>query len=271
MSRRWRPCGSDSELAASSVAKIIAITGKGGVGKTVVAALTVRLLVEAKRGPVLAVDADPNLNLNAALGIPVAQTVGDVREEGLDRASRLPGGMAKTDFLRMRVQEALVESEGFDLLAMGRPEGPGCYCFANTILRACVDHISTQYAYVVIDCEAGLEHLSRRTAGDLEVLLILSDPTMRGLDTAVRVMELARNLGTKIAQAAFAFTRVAGDIPAALADAARDRGLPSPLAVPEDAEVAQLDSQGSPLVHVSSDSQALAAVRAVLTKVGLIS
>jgi CO dehydrogenase maturation factor len=253
------------------MAKTIAITGKGGVGKTVVAALTVRLLVEAKRGPVLAVDADPNLNLNSALGLAVGQTVGDVREEGLDRAAQLPGGMAKTDFLRMRVQEALVESEGFDLLAMGRPEGPGCYCFANTILRACVDHISKQYAYVVIDCEAGLEHLSRRTAGDLDVLLILSDPTIRGLDTAARVMELAGSLGTKVAQTAFAFSRVADAIPAALADAARQRGLPTPFTVPEDAQIRSFDARGEPLVAVPPDSPVLGAVRSILTEVCLLS
>jgi CO dehydrogenase maturation factor len=252
------------------MARTIAITGKGGVGKTVVAALTVRLLVEAKRGPVLAVDADPNLNLHSALGINVGQTVGDVREEGLDRATQLPGGMAKTDFLRMKVQEALVESKGFDLLAMGRPEGPGCYCFANTILRACVDHISKQYAYVVIDCEAGLEHLSRRTAGDLDVLLILSDPTIRGLDTAVRVRELAASLGTKVARTAFAFSRVADGVPPELLAAAESRGLPSPLAIPQDAELAQLDQQGKPLVGVSAASPALAAVRAILRRVGLI-
>jgi CO dehydrogenase maturation factor len=251
------------------VAKTIAITGKGGVGKTVVAALAVRLLVEAKRGPVLAVDADPNLNLNAALGLPVAQTVGDVREEGLDRATQLPGGMAKAEFLRMKVQEALVESQGFDLLAMGRPEGPGCYCFANTILRACVDQIGRQYAHVVIDCEAGLEHLSRRTAGDLDVLLILSDPTIRGLDTAVRVRELAASLGARIAQTAFAVTRVSNGLPAALVEAAHQRGLPTPLVVPEDEQVAQLDSQGLPLVNVRPDSPALAAVRAILQHVGL--
>ncbi|MCJ7821483.1 MAG: AAA family ATPase, partial [Armatimonadetes bacterium] len=119
----------------------IAVSGKGGVGKTAVSALIVRLLVEAKQGAVLAVDADPNLNLDAALGVKAGETVGDLREEGLDRAAALPGGMAKAEFLKLRIQQALVEAEGFDLLAMGRPEGPGCYCFANTILRACVDQI----------------------------------------------------------------------------------------------------------------------------------
>jgi CO dehydrogenase maturation factor len=250
--------------------RVIAITGKGGVGKTTVSALTVRLLVEAGRGPVLAVDADPNLNLNAALGVAVDQTVGDIREQGLDRAAALPGGMAKAEFLQLRVQEALVEQSGFDLLAMGRPEGPGCYCFANSILRACVDRIGKQYAYVVIDCEAGLEHLSRRTAGNMDVLLVLSDPSIRSLDTARRVLDLVEDLQTRVGRVAFAFTRVSDGHPPALLAAARERGLPAPLLIPQDEEVEALDAQGKPLVQVSAASPALRAVREILTITGLL-
>jgi CO dehydrogenase maturation factor len=250
--------------------RVIAITGKGGVGKTTVSALAVRLLVEAGRGPVLAVDADPNLNLNAALGVEVAQTVGDIREEGLDRAAPLPGGMAKAEFLQLRVQEALVERSGFDLLAMGRPEGPGCYCFANSILRACVDRIGKQYAYVVIDCEAGLEHLSRRTAGNMDVLLVLSDPSIRSLDTARRVLDLVEDLQTRVGTVAFAFTRVSDGRPPALLAAAKERGLPAPLLIPQDEEVEALDAQGKPLVQVCAASPALRAVREILTTTGLL-
>ena len=247
----------------------IAVTGKGGVGKTVVAALMVRLLVEADEGPVLAVDADPNLNLNAALGVEVDDTVGEIREEGLASAAEMPGGMAKAEFLRLRIQQALVEAKGFDLLAMGRPEGPGCYCFANSILRACVDQIGKQYRYLVIDCEAGLEHLSRRTAGDVDVLVLLSDPSVRGLDTAARVLELADGLGTKVGKKVFAFTRVTDRVPEGLLAAARARGLPDPLIIPEDAELRDLDAQGKPLVGVSQDSVALGAVREILREIGL--
>jgi CO dehydrogenase maturation factor len=250
--------------------KTIAVTGKGGVGKTTVAALMVRLLVKAAKGPVLAVDADPNLNLNAALGVPLQGTVGDIREEGLDRAAALPGGMAKSEFLRLRLQEALVENAGFDLLAMGRPEGPGCYCFANSILRACVDQIGKQYAYVVIDCEAGLEHLSRRTAGDMDFLLILSDPSLRALDTAKRVADLARDLGLRVGRVVFAFTRLQNGVPAELLAAAHQRGLPAPLSVPEDPALQELDLQGKPLVGVEDNSPALRAVRAILTSTGLL-
>jgi CO dehydrogenase maturation factor len=252
------------------MSETIAVTGKGGVGKTVVAALMVRLLVESDQGPVLVVDADPNLNLNAALGVEVEETVGDIREEGLDTAAEMSGGMAKAEFLRLRIQQALVEAKGFDLLAMGRPEGPGCYCFANSILRACVDQIGKQYRYLVMDCEAGLEHLSRRTAGDVDVLVLLSDPSMRGLDTAARVLELADGLGTKIGKTVFAFTRVADGIPQSLLAAARETSLPDPLIIPEDPELRDLDAQGKPLVQVSEESKALEAVKGVLSEVGVL-
>jgi CO dehydrogenase maturation factor len=251
--------------------KTIAVTGKGGVGKTTVSALIVRLLVEAGNGAVLAVDADPNLNLNTALGVKLEKTVGDVREEGLDRAASLPGGMAKGEFLRLRVQEALVENTGFDLLAMGRPEGPGCYCFANSILRACVDQIGKQYAYVVIDCEAGLEHLSRRTAGDMDYLLILSDPSLRSLDTAKRVMDLAGELHLKVGRVVFAYTRMQGGVPPDLLAAAEARGLPAPRWVPEDPALRELDIQGKPLVEVSAESAALQAVKGILGHLELLS
>jgi CO dehydrogenase maturation factor len=249
--------------------QVIAVTGKGGVGKTTVAALIVRALVEAKQGPVLAVDADPNLNLDAALGVKAEDTVGNVREEGLDRAAALPGGMAKAEFLQLRIQQALVEADGFDLLAMGRPEGPGCYCFANSILRACVDQIGKQYRYVVVDCEAGLEHLSRRTAGDVDVLILLSDPSVRSLDTVKRVTTLVQELKTKVGRMAFAFTRVSGGIPPELIAAAKERGLPDPLAIPEDPEVRDLDTKGLPLVSVRPDNPAYQAVRALLKEVGV--
>lgn len=248
----------------------LAIAGKGGTGKTTVAALSVRLLVEAGLTPVLAVDADPSLNLHTALGVAVAETIGDLREEALDRAATMPGGMAKAEYLRLRIQQALVEAQGFDLLAMGRPEGPGCYCFANSILRACVDQIGRQYPRVVVDCEAGLEHLSRRTAGDVDVLLVLSDPTLRALETAARVFELVSELHTQVGRRAFAFTRVDGDLPAALLGAARERGLPEPLAIPEDPEIRRLDQEGQPLASVPAGSRCLEAVRGLLGETGLL-
>lgn len=247
----------------------IAVTGKGGTGKTTVAALTVRALVERGLTPVLAVDADPNLNLDAALGMKVAFTVGDVREEGLAKIAELPAGMSKTEFLRYRTAQALVESEGFDLLAMGRPEGPGCYCYANNVLRACVDQVASQYRFVVMDSEAGLEHLSRRTTRDVDLLLLLSDASVRGVETAARALQLISELKTAVGRHMLILTRV-DRVPPELEQAIRDRGLEVEGTIPEDEELRRLDTAGKPLVEVGADSPALAAVAAILKKAGII-
>lgn len=241
----------------------IAVAGKGGVGKTTVSALLVRLLVERGLGPVLAVDADPNLNLNAALGVEVHSTVGDLREDTLARLKQLPGGMSKTEYLRYRMAEALVENNGFDLLAMGRPEGPGCYCYANSILRACVDELAAHYPYLVLDCEAGLEHISRRTTRQVDWLIVLSDPSMRGLETAFRVNDLIRELRAGVGRTSFLITRVRDGIPPALAEAARSHQIELG-AIPEDERVSHLDAAGRPLVELPSDSPAVLAVSRLL-------
>ena len=246
---------------------MIAVTGKGGCGKTTVAAFLVRLLVERGLGPILAVDADPNMNLNAALGLPVDATVGDVREDTLAQVESLPGGMSKTEYLRYRTAEALVEAKGFDLIAMGRPEGPGCYCYANSILRACVDELVGRYPWVVMDTEAGLEHISRRTTRDVDVMLILSDPTVRGIETAFRVGDLARSLKTRVGEFRLAINRVQGSIPQNLVALAAEHGFPELAAIPEDPEVRSLDAQGVPLVQVSPASPALMAVSKLLDEI----
>ena len=247
----------------------IAVTGKGGTGKTTVAALTVRALVERGLTPVLAVDADPNLNLNAALGVEVTATVGDVREEGLRKIDDLPAGMSKTEFLRYRTAQALVESEGFDLLAMGRPEGPGCYCYANNVLRACVDELASQYRFVVMDSEAGLEHLSRRTTRDVDLLVLLSDVSVRGVETAARALELIRELKTAVGRHMLVLTRTDA-VPPELETAVRARGLSIDATIPEDEELRRLDAAGKPLVGVGEDSAALAAVVGILKAGGVI-
>ncbi len=178
----------------------IAVAGKGGTGKTTIAALVIRSLLERGLRPVLAIDADPASNLNTVLGLPLERTVGDIREDTSEKArsGQLEAGVAKADLLDYEINASLVEGEGVDLLAMGRPEGPGCYCAANTMLRTIVDRIAGSYECVVIDNEAGLEHLSRRTTRDVDVLLIVSDPTVRGLTTAGRIVELIGELKTKV-------------------------------------------------------------------------
>jgi CO dehydrogenase maturation factor len=251
------------------VATTIAVTGKGGTGKTTVAALTVRALVERSLTPVLAVDADPNMNLDAALGVTVAFTVGDVREEGLAKVDSLPAGMSKTEFLRYRTAQALVEAKGFDLLAMGRPEGPGCYCYANNVLRAAVDQVQAQYRFVVMDAEAGLEHLSRRTTRDVDLLLLLSDASVRGVETAARALKLITDLKTGVGRSMLVLTRVER-VPPELEAAIRERGLHVEATIPEDDELRRLDAAGRPLVEVGPESPALAAVVNILIAAGIV-
>jgi len=248
----------------------IAVTGKGGTGKTVVSALTVLTLVEHNWRPLLAVDADPNLNLDAALGLKVEATVGGVREEAGGRRRGEPGGMSTAEFLEYRVREALLEAQGFDLLAMGRPEGPGCYCYANEILRGALDRLTAAYRAVVVDCEAGLEHFSRRTAGDLDLLLILSDPTTRGLETARRVLDLLREVRTKVGQVLVVLNRVRDEPPASLQECADRLGFPIAAWLPEDPQVRALDAAGRPLTELALDSPLRQAVADLYVNCGLI-
>jgi CO dehydrogenase maturation factor len=154
--------------------KTIAISGKGGTGKSTIAALIIRWLKDQELGPILAVDADPNVNLNDLLGIRIEETVGAIREEMKKSAHNLPGGMTKQEFLEYKIHASLRETRDFDLIAMGRPEGPGCYCYANNLLRDILKTLSNNYKRVVIDNEAGMEHLSRRTTQRIDNLLLVS-------------------------------------------------------------------------------------------------
>ena len=173
---------------------IIAVAGKGGVGKTTVAALLVQHLLRGS-GPVLAIDADPNSNLNALLGFEYKETISDIREEA-KRFSSVSS--SKSDFFSMRLEEILAEGDGVDLLVMGRPEGPGCYCAVNNILREYLSKLGKSYKFVVIDNEAGMEHLSRRTANNIDKLLLISDATMVGVQSAINAFQTAKKAGISI-------------------------------------------------------------------------
>ncbi len=244
----------------------IAVTGKGGVGKTAVTALSVLALVEHDWRPLLVVDADPNLNLDAALGVSADETIGAVREWTSEQVNSTQAGMSTTELFEMRIHQSLVEGEGFDLIAMGRPEGPGCYCYANEILRNVLKRMGGNYKGIVVDCEAGLEHLSRRTAGgSLDLMLVLSDPTVRGLQTARRALDLVEELHTSVGDAKVVLNRVRGEPAETLMAAAEELNLEIAACLPEDEQLAALDAAGRPLTELPAESPLRQAVAKLLT------
>jgi CO dehydrogenase maturation factor len=240
----------------------MAVAGKGGTGKTTVAALLIRYLVQNHMGSVLAIDADPSSNLNLALGVELEQTIGAVREEALTKvqAGNMGSGITKTDFLEYGVRDALVEEKGFDLLAMGRPEGQGCYCAANSILRNSMDRLSLGYDYVVMDNEAGLEHISRRTTRDVDILLIVSDFSQRGIVAAGRVAELTKELKTKVKRMGLVLNRAHGwtadTLPAEVAATVQSTGIPLLAVLPDDPLLGEYDIFGKPLWNLPAESVA---------------
>jgi len=255
----------------SLMSHIIAITGKGGVGKTSLASLLVRRLIARGRKPVLAVDADPNSCLDAALGVKADRSIGGAREEAGEEAKKgLGAGIAKQDFLRMKIAECLVESTDFDYLAMGRPEGPGCYCYANNVLRQAIGEISSAYPYVVIDNEAGLENLSRRLTAKADALLLVTDPTRVGAETVARLAELSREMEIERGKLIIVVNRVRGkDVPPAVAEQLTSVNADSVVALPWDEELAGLSEVGSPISALDAASPLVAAVDSLLRAMGL--
>lgn len=253
------------------MAYIIAFAGKGGTGKTTLSGLTIRYLKEKRRGPILAVDADANSNLNEVLGLKVHATVGALREQSLAtvRTGERPGGMSMEELFDYQVQQCLIESKGFDLLVMGRPEGPGCYCAANNIIRKYTDKLSEDYPYVVIDNEAGLEHLSRRTTHAADLLLIVSDPTLRGITTARRIMDLVKELNLEVRNSALIINRRSNESEEELKGIASRQGLHVAGFIPSDERIIEYDIAGIPLIELPSDSKSLRALYGILDRLGI--
>ena len=244
----------------------IGIAGKGGVGKTTLSALTIDWLVRRGETPVLAVDADSNANLDEALGVSYAATVGGVRESARKQAQTLKG-VSKQEFLNLRVHEALVEHNGFDLIVMGRPEGQGCYCFANNVLRDVLDRLAKNYRHIVIDSEAGLEHISRRTLLALDCLLIVSDCTVRGIRTAGRISALADEVALPVKARGLIVNRAPdGSLPEPILVAVEAAGLPLLAAIPLDPQITNFDAAGMPVATIAHNAPARAALTAMLGK-----
>ncbi len=249
------------------MAFVIGFAGKGGTGKTTIAALTVRYLQEKKGKPVLAVDADSNHCLNEALGVDVHATIGGLREESLDAVrsgGARPGGMSTEQLFDYQVQQSLIEAKGFDLMVMGRPEGPGCYCAANNIIRKYTDKMADDYTYVVIDNEAGMEHLSRRTTHDVNILIIVSDPTVKGIHTADRINRLVDELKLGVGTRLLVINRVADNDFDRLRSTTEDGSFTNIYSVPQDNNIFSIDLEGRPVFDLPSDSPAVEKVFAML-------
>ncbi len=243
---------------------VIAMAGKGGTGKTTMAALTVKYLVEKFGKPVLAVDADANSNLDQVLGTKVSKTVGSLREYLTENISRIPAGMSKEVWVESLVQQALVEEEGFDLISMGRPEGPGCYCYLNNIFRRYLDILVNNYDFVVMDNEAGMEHLSRRTTRGVDRMFILSDPSVRGVETALHIKKLAEEMKLNIKESGLVISRVQDGLPPKLSEMAEEGGLEVVGTIPYDPSVAEMDLNGIPLGRLPEESPALQAIKRIM-------
>jgi len=244
----------------------IAIAGKGGTGKTTIAGLLCRSLVARGIKPVLAVDADPNSCLPEKLGLRVEWTIGDLREFMRVKPELKPASLSKSEWLNQLVNEAIVESTGLDMLVMGRQEGPDCYCFVNHLLRDFLDRMGNQYPAVVIDNEAGLEHLSRRTDGSVEVMLVACLPTISGARTAVRIMELVKSLKLKIGHCFLVLNQSNGRIEPAVAAEFQRAGLETLGAIPADPQVAECEAVGRSLAQLAADAPAAAAVDDLVMK-----
>ncbi|MBI4331236.1 MAG: AAA family ATPase [Chloroflexi bacterium] len=252
------------------MSKTIAIAGKGGTGKTTVSALLIKIL--SARGTVLAIDGDPSSNLNLALGLPLEETVGAVREDMARQVKRgkFDPGMAKNAYIEYKIHESLVESERIDLLAMGRPEGPGCYCAANNMLRDSIDRLTSNYDFVVIDNEAGMEHISRQTTKDIDVLLIVADNSVRSIITAGRIKELIKEIRTHVDQIALVVNRVDGPLSPEMQQEVEKTGLQLIGQIPLDPNITALDAKGRPVIELPEDSPARKTVHAVARKLRLI-
>jgi CO dehydrogenase maturation factor len=232
--------------------EIIALAGKGGVGKTTIGGVLVRYLVEkVKAGPVLAVDADPNSNLNEVLGIEVHNTIGEAREL---MKKDVPQGMTKDVWFEYKVHEAIAEGKGFDLIAMGRPEGPGCYCAANSLAKQSIEALKKNYPFVVVDNEAGMEHMSRLVTQDIDHLFIISDPSPRGMLTAKRIIELIGELHLHIKNWHIVVNRVRQNEKDKVPELAQEKGLDITGIIREDNALTRADTEGMSIFTVPGES-----------------
>jgi len=247
----------------------IAIAGKGGTGKTTISSLIIRNLIAKKNGSVLALDADPNSNLNELLGIEITSTVGQMVESFKKDGAKLSSGLYKDQMVEMNIHKSVIEGNGFDLLVMGRGEGPGCYCAANNLFKKYIDMLQESYKYIVMDNEAGMEHLSRKTTNDVDYLLIVSDPSPRGILTASRLRDLAKELSIRAKQAYLVLNRVDGPIDERLLEIIKKYDLEMIASINSDFDLTETELAGRNIFDLNPKSSALLQVNSLIGKLNL--
>jgi CO dehydrogenase maturation factor len=243
----------------------IALAGKGGTGKTTLAGLLVKYLVSKGKSPVLAVDADSNANLNEVLGMEVTDSLGQAREDM--KKGQVPNGMTKDVFMSMRLEEAIVESDKYDLVVMGQPEGAGCYCAANSLLTRFLDRLTGNYPYLVMDNEAGMEHISRLTTHNVDVLLLVSDTSRRSLQAAIRIDRLARSLNIGVAKSYLIVNQVKNGLSKEVLEMIEAEGLTLAGTIPDDSDIYDYDFQGRPTIDIPEESGAMKAAFEIFEKI----
>jgi CO dehydrogenase maturation factor len=243
----------------------IALAGKGGTGKTTIAGMLVNYLIQNGRNPVLAVDADSNANLNEVLGLTVTETLGNAREEM--KKGVVPPGMTKNVFMEMKLEEAIVDAGDFDLVVMGQPEGQGCYCAANTLLTGFLEKLTGNYPFVVMDNEAGMEHISRLTTRDVDVLLIVADTSRRSLQAAIRIHELASNLNIGMKRSVLVLNQAKGEPSGIALEMIEKAGIEFAGSIPEDETLYEFDLEGKATIGLPQDNPAVQAAGAIFARI----
>lgn len=256
------------------MAHVIAVAGKGGVGKTTLCGLLIQHLCESGKKPVLAVDADANSNLNEVLGVEAGPTLGQIREEmeraGMDVNTPIPTGMPKPDYLKMRLNDALTEEDDFDLLIMGRSQGQGCYCYVNSLVQTQIQRLQNNYPYIVVDNEAGMEHISRGILPKMDTMILVSDCSRRGVEAAGRIADLVRECNMNPQTMGLIVNRAPeGKLNAGTEEEIKNQGLTLLGVVPHSDEVYEYDCDGRPTVSLPADSPVKKALQDIIAKLGL--
>ncbi|MBQ5748954.1 MAG: AAA family ATPase [Oscillospiraceae bacterium] len=250
----------------------IAVAGKGGVGKTTTCGMMIEYLCRQNKGPVLVVDADANANLNEVLGVEVETTLGDIREDmaRAEQKGTVPANMTKADYAEMMFNDALIEEDDFDMLVMGRTQGKGCYCFVNGVLKTQIDKYAGNYSYMVIDNEAGLEHVSRGTLPHVDTMLLISDCSRRGVQAAGRLAEMIRDLELKPTRMHLIINRAPnGELNPGVREEIEKYGLDLIGVLPQDELVYEYDCEGKPSSKVPDETPVKQALHAIMKKLGL--